>query len=187
MSILPTNGPMRMAKIQVIIPAAALALALAGCGSSSIGSSSTTSTAPGRAVPVGVSATQLHAIAKSAGHPIYWAGTAAGTYELTSIADGRTYVRYLPPGTPVGSAHPYLTIGTYTRPSPPYNAVRSAGLAKHATLKALKGGGLAVQYRARPTSVYLIFPHAKYEVEVYDPSGATAFRLATTGKVVQIP
>ena len=166
------------------------ALALAGCGSSSSSSSGATTTsgaAPARAIPVGVTASQLHAIAKSAGHPIYWAGTASGTYELTTIADGRTYIRYLPPGTRVGSSHTYLTIGTYTRPSPPYASVRSAALAKHATIKALSGGGLAVQYHSRPQSVYLILPHALYEVEVFDPSAATAFRLATTGKVVPIP
>ena len=163
-----------------------LAIAIAGCGG---GSRPTTTSppSPARAIPVGVSATQLHAIAGSAGHPIYWAGKAAGSYELTRIADGRTYVRYLPAGVPVGSAHEYLTIGTYVRPSSPYAAVRSAALAKHATIKALKHGELAVQYHQRPQSVYLIFPGARYEVEVYDPSAATAIRLATAGKVVPIP
>ena len=165
-------------------------LALAGCGGSISGSSSTStpSSGPARAVPIGVSATQLHAIAASDGHPVYWAGAARGTYELTTIADGRTYIRYLPPGVPVGAGSTYLTIGTYVRPSPPFNAVHQAALNKHATIKALgKTGALAVQYRNRPSSVYMIFPGARYEVEVFDPSGATAFRLATTGKVVPIP
>lgn len=92
-----------------------------------------------------VSTGQLRALAASVGHPIYWAGAAAGTYELTRIADGRTYVRYLPPGVPVGSRRTYLTIGTYVRPSAPYAAVRQSAVAKHATIQPLKGGGLAVQ------------------------------------------
>jgi len=167
------------------IPTTALALAIVGCGGSS--STTTSSSGPSRAIPVAVTVRQLHAIAGSAGHPIYWAGTAPGTYELTRIADGRTYVRYLPPGTPVGSSHLFLTIGTYVGASAPYAAIHAAALAKHATIKALKGGELAVQYGARPQSVYLIFPDARYEVEVYDPSAATAMRLATGGKIVPIP
>jgi hypothetical protein len=169
---------------------ASVVLALAGCGGSSSSSSTTAGSsgpAPSPAIPVGVTPSQLHSIAASAGHPIYWAGTATGTYELTTIADGRTYIRYLPPGAHVGSSKTYLTIGTYVRPSPPYGAVRSAGVAKHATIKLLKGGGLAVQYPARQRSVYLVFPGVRYEVEVYDPSAATAFRLATTGKIVPVP
>jgi hypothetical protein len=35
--------------------------------------------------------------------------------------------------------------------------------------------------------VSLVLPGANYEVEVYDPSAATALRLATGGKVVPIP
>jgi hypothetical protein len=160
----------------LVISTAFLALAIAGCGG---GSRSTTTSprSPARAIPVAVSATQLRTIAGSAGHPIYWAGTAAGTYELTRIADGRTYVRYLPPGVAVWSARHFLTIGTYVRAAPPYATIRSAALAKHATIKALKGGELAVQYGARPQSVYLTFPGARYEVDVYDPSAATAMRL----------
>jgi hypothetical protein len=52
--------------------------------------------------------------------------------------------------------------------------------------RTLKDGSLAVQYKSRPSSVYLVFPGALYEVEVYDPNPATAFRLATTGKVLPI-
>lgn len=166
--------------------ALAVALPLAGCGGS-VTSTSGTSTGPAHAIPVAVTPSQLHALAASAGHPIFWAGAFNGTYELTTIADGRTYVRYLPPGIPLGDPSLHLTVGTYVRPSPPFDAVRSAAIKKHATIVTLKDGALAVQYRQRPQSVYLVFPGALYEVEVYDPVGATALHLATTGKVVPIP
>jgi hypothetical protein len=186
----PTARTRRSPKIRPV-PAALLALTLAGCGSGSVTGSATSSTpaaAPQRATPVGVSAGQLHAVASSAGHPVFWAGAAAGTYELTTIADGRTYIRYLPPGTSVGSSHRYLTIGTYVLPSSPYDTVHKAAITKHAVIKTLnKTGALAVQYRVRPQSVYLVFPGAKYEVEVYDPSASAALRIATTGKIVPIP
>src|SRR5947199_7806464 len=158
-----------------LLAACMAALALAACG----GSSKTTTT-PNRAIPVAVTPAQLKSIARSAGHPIYWAGPARGTYELTTIADGRTYIRYLPPGIPVGDPSLHLTVGTYVRPSSPFESVRSAGIKKHAVVRTLKDGSLAVQYRSRPSSVYLVFPGALYEVEVYDQNPATALRLATT-------
>jgi hypothetical protein len=80
----------------------------------------------------------------------------------------------------------HLTIGTYVRPSAPYAAVKAAAAQKHATTRTLTNGELAVQYKSRPESVFLVFPGALYEVEVYDPNPATAFRLATAGKVVSV-
>jgi hypothetical protein len=173
----------RRGRLFALLAATSLSLALAACGGSS---SSTTSGTPNRAIPVAVTPTQLRSIARSAGHPVYWAGPFNGTYELTTIADGRTYIRYLPPGIPVGDPSLHLTIGTYVRPSAPFESVRSAALKKHAVIKTMKDGSLAVQYRNRPSSVYLVFPGALYEVEVYDPNPATALSLATTGKVVPI-
>jgi hypothetical protein len=163
--------------------AVGVAVVIAACGGSS---TSTTTAAPNRAIPVAVTPAQLKSIAASAGHPIFWAGPFNGTYELTTIADGRTYIRYLPPGIPVGDPSRHLTVGTYIRPAPPFEAVRAAALKKHAVVRTLKDGSLAVQYPSRPESVYLVFPGALYEVEVYDPNPATAFHLATTGKVVPI-
>lgn len=183
------GNPGRGRSAKRLAATAALALALAACGGSGTsGSTTTSSSGLRRAIPVAVTASQLRAIAASAGHPIYWAGTFNGTYELTTIADGRTYIRYLPPSVAVGSSDTYLTIGTYVRPSSPYDTVHRAALAKHAVIRPIgKTGELAVQYHSRPTSVYLIFPAAKYEVEVYDPSAATAFRLATSAKIVPVP
>ena len=51
---------------------------------------------------------ELEAVAKSLGHPVYWAGPRKGvTYELTRTTDGKVYIRYLPRGTHVGDdGHP---------------------------------------------------------------------------------
>lgn len=184
----------RRARFDGIAPRAValalLALALAACGGSSPSSSTSTTTAPPPpkpAIPVAVTASQLHSLATSTGHPVYWAGTFNGTYELTTIADGRTYIRYLPPGVPVGTSTLHLTIGTYVRPTPPFAAIRAAATRQHAKIVKLKAGELAVQYRTRPQSVFLIFPGALYEVEVYDPLPATALKDATDGQVAPIP
>jgi hypothetical protein len=129
----------------------------------------------------------LRAIAASAKHPIYWAGTASGTYELTTVASTATYIRYLPRAVPLGSPRGYLTIGTLKRPSAPYEATRRTALAQHSVIRALKGGGLAIQYNSTPHDVYLVFPHSLYEVQIYDPSTGTALSLATSGKIFPIP
>ena len=49
--------------------------------------------------------------------PIYWSGPRPNyTYELTLAPNAqRVYLRYLPPGVPLGSPRPdYLSIGTYS-------------------------------------------------------------------------
>jgi hypothetical protein len=177
----------RWAAILASAATAALGLGTAACGGSSSSSSSTPTTGQ-RATPVAVTVSQLRAIAKNAGHPLYWIGPAppGATLELTTIADGRSYLRYLPQGVQVGTAQRFLTIGTYTQPVVALPSVRAAAAKRHALTRALPGGGLAVQYPNIRQSVYLAFPGAHYLVEVFDPSPAKALRLATTGKVVPI-
>ncbi len=68
-----------------------------------------------RAPAVGVSLQKLNAIAATIPHPVYWAGPEPRkTYEFTRTEDGRIYIRYLPPGTKIGSPRgDFLTVGTY--------------------------------------------------------------------------
>ena len=160
------------------------ALSGAGCGGG--GGSSTTAAAPKPATPVAATENQLKVFAASLGHPVFWAGPLKSTYELTSIADGRTYIRYLPPGTPVGSPSALLTIGTYIRPVEPYPIVRAAAQQKRATIRLLPHRTVAIVYPARPNSVFLVFPGKLYEVEVYDPVAAVALQIATSGQVVPL-
>ena len=41
----------------------------------------------------------------------------------------------------------------------------------------IPGGGVAFQYKNRPTSVYLAYPGSDYQVEVYDPHAGRAGKL----------
>ena len=61
-----------------------------------------------------------------------------------------------------------------------------AQLANYAKLRKIKGGGIAVSYRSRPSSVYVVYPKSTLTIEVFDPSPARAMRLATSGQIVPI-
>lgn len=130
---------------------------------------------------------ELRAFAASSSHPVYWAGPKRDfTYELTRTSDGRVYVRYLPEGTEVGDPRArFLTVGTYPRAGA-FAELRRAARANGAVSVNLSRGGLAVFSEARPTSVYLGYPGAKYQVEVYHPSPDEARRLALAGQVVPV-
>jgi len=130
------------------------------------------------------SVAQLRGIPAETGHPLYWAGRRSEfTYELTRTADGNVYVRYLPPGIPVGAQQPnYLTIGTYPRPRA-LKSLRSIARARGTVSFSVPNGGIAVYSRDRPNSVYLAFPREDVQIEVYDPSADNARRLARSGRV----
>jgi hypothetical protein len=133
------------------------------------------------------SESELKEFADSASHPVYWAGPKEGqTYELTRTTNGFVYVRYLPEGTEVGDPRSrFLTIGTYPRPGAFAELQRAAKTEGAVSLK-IERGGLAVFNEARPTSVYLGYPDARYQVEVFHPSPDEARRLALSGQVVPV-
>jgi hypothetical protein len=137
-----------------------------------------------RAPAAAVSIQRLNAFASSVGHPIYWAGSQPRfTYELSRTKDGRVYIRYLPPGVKLGNRNPnYLTVGTYPQRHA-FATVRAIAKKQGATLIHLAGGGLAFQYKSRPTSVYLAYPGADYQIEVFDPSPTRALQLVVSGQV----
>lgn len=127
---------------------------------------------------------ELAALPQTVHHPVYWAGPKPGmTYELSRTKDGRLYIRYLPPSVDVGTAKPnYLTIGTYPQPHA-FATLRTTAKKQGSRTIKLPGGGLAFQYRSKPTSVYLAFPRSNYQIEVFDPSAARAWRLVSSGLV----
>jgi hypothetical protein len=126
----------------------------------------------------------LRALAKAAGHPIYWAGPQTKVrYELTQVTDGRIYIRYLPKGVPIGDRRaPYLTVGTYPVKDA-YKAVRTAAKESGAVTFHTKRGGLAIYNPSAATSVYLAYPGSKYQVEVFDPNPSQARQLVRSGTV----
>ena len=134
----------------------------------------------------GVSEAKLREFAASASNPVFWAGPRTGqTYELFRTDDGRVYVRYLPAGVKVGDPRPqFLTVGTYPLPNA-FAAVKRISRAPGATAHRLAGGGLAVS-NSGSLSVYLSYPGAKYQIEVYTPSRDAARKLVLGGRVVPI-
>jgi hypothetical protein len=133
------------------------------------------------------SESELRALAESSSHPVYWAGAKDGhIYELTRTTDGRVYVRYLPEGTEVGDpGSRFLTVGTYPRAGA-FAELKRAAKAEGAVSLKVGDDGLAVFNEAKPTSVYLGYPDARYQVEVYHPSPDEARRLALSGQVVPV-
>jgi hypothetical protein len=133
------------------------------------------------------SESELEAFADSVSHPVYWAGPKDGyTYELTQTTNGLVYVRYLPEGTDVGDPRSqYLTVGTYPRAGA-FAELQRAAKEKGAVSLKVGDDGLAVFSQSKPTSVYLGYPDAKYQVEVFHPSPDEARRLALSGQVVPV-
>jgi hypothetical protein len=139
---------------------------------------------PNRAPAVAASIRRLNEFASSVAHPVYWAGAQPRfAYELSHTKDGRVYIRYLPPGVKVGNTKPnYLTVGTYPLPHA-FAAIRATARKQGLRALDIPGGGVAFQYKSRPTSVYLAYPGSSYQIEVFDPSPARALRLVTSGQI----
>lgn len=134
-----------------------------------------------------VSQAQLQQLAASVDHPVYWAGPKSGySYEVTTTANGRFYVRYLPTGVKAGDPRPnFLVVGTYTQPGS-YAALKRAAKRDGSVTLPIGDGGLGLYSSKAPTSAYFSYPDAKYQVEVYDPSGDHARKLVLAGQIVPI-
>jgi hypothetical protein len=167
--------------------AAAIAVAVAGCGGSDKQATQTTQAAPKRATPVSAQPADLRKLATKLGHDIFWAGPKRGyTYELTRTGSGDVYLRYLPPGVPIGAAGAdFLSIGTYPQRDA-FATVQQAQKRPGETVIKLPGQGIAVIGAQRPQSVYFAYPGATLLIEVYDPSPARARKLVTSRTVVPV-
>jgi hypothetical protein len=170
----------------LIAAMATAAFLVTGCGRSS-NKTATTTAPPTRAPAKAASLADLKSLANGAGHAVFWAGRKRGyTYELTQTSDGSIYIRYLPPGVPVGAAGgDFLSIGSYPQ-SNAFATVTAAQKQSGEIITKLSGGGVAVSNPNRPQSVYFAYPGSKVLVEVYDPSPSHAKQLMTSGKVLPI-
>ena len=130
--------------------------------------------------PVALSASGLRTLTSTVDQPIYWAGPKAGyLYELTRTSAGRVFIRYLPPGAPVGSKRQiYLVVATYPFQNPLQALKNLPG-----THLAIPGGGVAMVDQGHPQSVHLAYPGVDDQVEVYDPSPARSLKVARSGAV----
>ena len=118
--------------------------------------------------------------------PVYWAGEQSGELELTVERDGKIFIRYLAPGVPVGSPRvPSLTVGTYPY-TDAHGALQAVAKQRGATADQTPDGGLVVTTEASPSNVYVAFPGADQQIEVYHPDPARALEIATSGAIVPI-
>jgi hypothetical protein len=142
---------------------------------------------PADVAPRAATAAELRALPGELGHPVYWAGPEAqGTYELTRTSDGRVYVRYLPEGVGIDADDPdYLTVGTYPQRDASA-ALRRAAADSGARTFAVANGGVAYVDERYPDSVYVAFPGADVQVEVYEPQGDGARALLRSGRLVPV-
>ena len=129
---------------------------------------------------------QVRNLASSLNHPIFWVGKRAGiTYELTNASNGNVYVRSLPPRVAVGSPKAYLSVATYPFPNA-YAATKRLTKQDNIEQVSAPGGGVAVVNNGYPLSIHLAYPGSDYQVEVFDPSAATARALVSSGQVQAI-
>ena len=76
--------------------------------------------------------------------------------ELTQLANGTIYVRYLPKGVTIGSDTPQLTVATYPFPGA-YEALQAVAKQKGSTPINVSQGGIAVvRTPSRRTSTWRI-------------------------------
>jgi hypothetical protein len=171
-------------EIEVYDPSAGRARSIVASGAIAATNAGPSSVTP--VPPQAASIADLRALASSSGHLVYWAGAQTGkTYELSELADGRIFVRYLPKGVRAGTRRQFPTVGTYPVRNA-FAAVQAIAQRPGATRMPLSNGGLAVTDPAHPTSVYLAYPNGTVEVEVFDPSAARARRTVMSGGVVPV-
>jgi hypothetical protein len=141
-------------------------------------------TTGGAAAPKFVSAAALKALATQLKNPLYWVGPRPGiNYELTELANGDVYVRYLPHGAGAGSTKPYLTIGTY--PLPNSFKVTTTHADTSGNQKVSAGSDAIAFYAAsRPTNIYVAYRSQNVQIEVFDSSPALARHLVTSRQLV---
>jgi hypothetical protein len=136
--------------------------------------------------PVPISASGLKTLAGAVPTPIYWAGPLTRrTYELSRTEDGKTYIRYLPPGVEVGSDKPFLTVATYPF-ARAYQATESAARRRGAVRIAVGPGTIAFYNKSRPQSIFLAQAGSNFQVEVYAPSPDEARALVAGRRIVPV-
>lgn len=138
---------------------------------------------PGTGHSKAASLAELKAVARSLGHPVYWAGPRSGfTYELTQTTSGRVYIRYLPKGVSAGTSRQYLTVATYPFANA-FGALQSVAKQTNDVAINLAGGGLALLDAHSPKSIHAAYPGAPVEVEVFDPSPARARHVVDSNEI----
>jgi hypothetical protein len=133
---------------------------------------------------LGLTLAELETTVAASGKPVYWIGPKPGTiYEYTRSPAGNVYIRYVPTGVAVGTASSYLTIGTYPMKDAFTTTERAAAAAGAVRLSLT--GAVVFYNTAKPTSVYIAFKNADYQIEIYDPVPERARNLVPVVKALR--
>jgi hypothetical protein len=105
---------------------------------------------------------------------------------LTQTADGLVYVRYLPAGAKAGDTEPFLTVATYPF-ADAFDKTKAVAEGSGMELIELNGGGIAAAPEdSSGTGVYVAYPDADEQVEVWDPTPGAARELVQSGRIVPV-
>lgn len=167
-SRIATRGHARRNRAGLV--AAALALTAAGAGGTA------TAATPANGAPTIATVDQIKALAAAVKHPIYWLGPRANVnYELSILPNGKVFIRYLPKSVKPGDRRAiFKTVGTYPVKNAASQLRAGAKFLKRPVFK-VGATGIAVVSRP-PTSAYVVFGSAPYQIEVFTPSAALTKR-----------
>lgn len=116
----------------------------------------------------------------------YWAGPEDGAlYSLIANQNGQVFVRYLPNGKGLNdTAAKYRVIATYPQ-ADAYGVTQAAGNQANAISFVNADGAQVFYSKSYSANVYMAFPAAPFEVEIFDPGSGVALGLATTAGTIQ--
>jgi hypothetical protein len=177
----------RIGAVIALALAAAFVVWLIVRGDDESSSTPTTTQTTAEIGPVATTPAALRALSNEVEHPIYWIGPRPQrTYELTRTSSGRIFVRYLPPGAPIGNRSArYTIVGTYPVENA-FEVLQRLSTQPGEKSVSAPGGGLAVYSTSSPRNVYVAYPGSDVQIEVFDPSAERALRLVTSGRVAPV-
>jgi hypothetical protein len=180
------NRPWRLAALSAVVVIVLVAVWLVARGGSheTAPAGARAAVAPSAFAAREMTPAGLAATARRLSRPVYWLGARKpGRYEATLTTSGRFYVRYLPPGVPVGARNvEATTVGTYPVRNG-FQALEVAARRAGSHLRRLPGNGIMVTVAGRPRSAYVSYPGAQYEVEVFDPVARRAGQSVLSGRL----
>lgn len=133
-----------------------------------------------------VSESDLRAFGGARG-PAYWLGPRGDSQlELTQLASGSVFVRYLTGDAEAGdSRREFVTVATYAQ-SGGYDDLLEASRQDGAQADTSQTGALIVTTEDAPNSAYFSFEDADFQVEVFSPKKGAAEKFVNSGTVTLI-
>jgi hypothetical protein len=116
----------------------------------------------------------------------YWAGPSSGAlYSLVANTTGQVFIRYLPNGLGIDdTGASYRVIATYPQ-ADAFSITQAAGNQPNAISFVNPDGAQVFFSKDFPSNIYMAFPDAPYQIEVFDPSPGGALGLATTSRLIK--